>query len=104
MPRAVRFSNRRPGYEAALRTLAALPLSWLAATLSSAGTASALVAAGVPRTEATVWLMLAGLVVWLALAIYTVATQHLLRAWLVPGALAILGALLVWRIDAGGAL
>ncbi len=87
-----------------MRSLAALPLAWLAATLSTAGLTSVLVAGGLPRAETTVWLMLAGLLLWLALAIHAVAARRLLQAWLLPTSLAAVGALLVWQFDAGGAL
>lgn len=96
--------HRSQRHEAPLRVLAALPLSWAAANFGTAAIASALVAAGAARAEATVWLMLAGLGGWLGLAMYAFATPHLMRAWLVPGALALVGAVVVWQVDAGGAL
>lgn len=90
--------------EAPARAFAALPLAWLAATTSTAGVSSALVAAGAPRAEATVWLMLVGLLLWLALGIYACASRSLLRACFVPLTLTLLGGLAVWAFDAGGAL
>jgi hypothetical protein len=90
--------------EAIARVLAALPLAWLAATTSTAGAGSALVAAGAPRADATVWLMLAGLLLWLALGLYACASRSLLRAWFLPLALALLGGLALWGFDTGGLL
>ncbi|MEQ9011666.1 hypothetical protein [Algiphilus sp.] len=104
MKHAASTHSSSPRQEATVRSLAALPLAWLAATLSTAGLTSVLVAGGLPRAETTVWLMLTGLLLWLALAIYAVAARWLLRAWLVPTVLATLGALLIWQFDAGGAL
>lgn len=96
----------RPGPigEGLLRTIAALLFAWLAAAACSAAGASLLVAAGAPPSEASVWSLLGGLLLWLVLGVYACGCRSLPRAWLLPGALALLGAAIAWSVDAGGAL
>lgn len=99
-------STPRPGPagEALLRAVAALPIAWLAAAACSAAGASLLVLAGAPHSEASVWSLLGGLLLWLALGVYACGCRNLARAWLMPGTLALLGAAITWSVDAGGAL
>lgn len=104
MIQSLRTARLPARLEAIARVLAALPLAWLAATTSTAGAGSALVAAGAPRADATVWLMLAGLLLWLALGLYACGCRSVARAWAVPLALALIGGLAVWGFDTGGAL
>lgn len=85
------------------RLLAALPVAWLAATSLCAGANSALIAAGAARSESTVWVMLAGLLLWLALGLYACAARSLRRAWLLPLAVGLLGGAMLWLFKAGGA-
>lgn len=93
-----------PKLEAMLRTLAALPLGYLAAAASAAAAGTLLALIGVPKTEAVGWPMLASFIVWLALALYAFAARSLWRAWALPGALAVGGTALVLTIDVGGML
>lgn len=93
---------RRPILEAVLRACAALPLAYLAAASLAAAAGVLLAFAGVPKTEAVGWPMLGSYLVWLALGLYAFAARSVLRAWAVPGLLALAAAAVVWRIDVGG--
>ncbi|MES1943871.1 hypothetical protein PC39_07149 [Salinisphaera sp. PC39] len=94
--------SRRPVLEAVLRAFAALPLAYLAAASLAAATGVLLAFAGVPKTEAVGWPMLGSYLIWLALGLYAFGARSVLRAWAVPGLLALVAVAVVWRIDVGG--
>lgn len=93
-----------PKAEAVLRTLAALPLAYIGTAAVVAATATLLVWAGVPRSQAAGWPLMASFLVWLVLALYAFAARPLWRAWAVPGGCALAGAVVVWLVDVGGML
>lgn len=95
---------RRGMVEAALRSVAALPLAYLGATGLTVATVTLLRLAGMARAEAVGWPLFASFPVWLALALYAFAAQPLWRGWLASALCAATGALAVITTDVGGSL
>lgn len=93
-----------PKAEAVLRAVAALPVAYIGAAATVAALATLLVWAGVPRSQAVGWPLMASFIVWLVLALYAFAAQPLWRGWALPGACALAGAAVVWLVDVGGML
>lgn len=95
-------SLRRPALEAVLRAVAALLVAYLGAAALAAAAGVLLASAGVPKSEAVGWPLMASFLVWLALALYAVSARSVLRAWTVPGVLALAAGTVAWSIDVGG--
>lgn len=85
-----------PLAEAVLRSFGAAVLGYVGASAAVAAVARLLHILGAPRSEAVGWPLLAGFLLWLGLALYSLCAQRLRAALLAPTLTAVASGISLW--------